>query len=688
MAETRKLLGSKASFAERIRRGATANIVKEYNNAITHIDKQISEMADYLKFIKREQASSTTPWIWERYYAKKQVEVEAWLKEASSTVKQMDELFEKRVAEVEKSELISKADERIAKARKETEGLKTTTAAERQQAAKGLVAVREAMDKAEKARREWDVKLEEAAKVTPKVVSKVVEDRVSAEDVRYLKAMRTQATKDLKTATNSLKKMPNDAEFKANKADAETRLANINKQLAAVERHGGQVKGQPVGATIPRRVIETVSPLSKASEKAEARAEAKKEAAAARIEKMQRERQEAKAATKVTGAVPTSVVKLRDTIERIDKRLSKIPEAGAKQTLAQQVERIALENKRKDLDAKLEAMLKATERPMMSAAKYEKAGSNIVEPVKVTRGRKPSVKAQDKKLQELETFSTEDLGAIAEAFQEAGMAVVPESDQFNFSEQTISGVNFTEGKTSMNTSTGMKGALSGYFQNPAEFDKHVTVFQTVEEAKKDATGAKALSQASNPYRVQAFTDKDGHVYMIADAVVPGQELAVFLHEVGVHAGMERLIGAENMAILSNQINRWSKLGENTLEGSIARKAVERAEKSSSANKTEERIAYFVEEAVKAGVDPIAVQKTGSPFAQWFRTLIAAMKSALRKIGLARFEDLTAQNIVDLAYGAAKLKMTGRWHGTAADFRRFNHAFMGTGEGAQAFGWKK
>jgi hypothetical protein len=264
--------------------------------------------------------------------------------------------------------------------------------------------------------------------------------------------------------------------------------------------------------------------------------------------------------------------------------------------------------------------------------------------------------------------------------------VIPEDDQFNFSEQTISGVNFAEGKTSMNTSTGMKGALLNYFHSPAEFDKHVTVFQTVEEAKKDATGAKALSQASNPYRVQAFTDKDGHVYMIADAVVPGQELAVFLHEVGVHAGMERLIGAENMAILSSQINQWSKLGENTLEGSIARKAVERADKSSSANKTEERIAYFVEEAVKAGIDPIAVQKTGSPFAQWFRTLIAAMKSALRKIGLARFEDLTAQNIVDLAYGAAKLKMTGRWHGTAADFRRFNHAFMGTGEGAQAFGW--
>ena len=100
---------------------------------------------------------------------------------------------------------------------------------------------------------------------------------------------------------------------------------------------------------------------------------------------------------------------------------------------------------------------------------------------------------------------------------------------------------------------------------------------------------------------------------------------------------------------------------------------------------DELLAYFIEEAVENGLDPTAI-KNGGPLYQWFRTLWAAAKVALRKIGLNRFDDITAQNIVDLAYGAAKLEITGTWHGTAADFRNFNHDYMGSGEGAQAYGW--
>jgi len=67
-------------------------------------------------------------------------------------------------------------------------------------------------------------------------------------------------------------------------------------------------------------------------------------------------------------------------------------------------------------------------------------------------------------------------------------------------------------------------------------------------------------------------------------------------------------------------------------------------------------------------------------------LWAAVKVALRKFGLDRVHTLTAQNLVDLSYGAARLELEGTWHGTAADFRNFDHSYMGSGEGAQAFGW--
>jgi len=76
----------------------------------------------------------------------------------------------------------------------------------------------------------------------------------------------------------------------------------------------------------------------------------------------------------------------------------------------------------------------------------------------------------------------------------------------------------------------------------------------------------------------------------------------------------------------------------------------------------------------------------SELGRWFRKLWASVKAGLRKIGLDRFDSLTAQDVVNLAYGAARLELEGNWHGTGALFRKFNHAFMGTGEGAQAFGW--
>ena len=48
--------------------------------------------------------------------------------------------------------------------------------------------------------------------------------------------------------------------------------------------------------------------------------------------------------------------------------------------------------------------------------------------------------------------------------------------------------------------------------------------------------------------------------------------------------------------------------------------------------------------------------------------------------------MDAFDIVNMAYGAARMEIAGTWHGTSAKFRKFDHRFMGTGEGAQAYGW--
>lgn len=252
---------------------------------------------------------------------------------------------------------------------------------------------------------------------------------------------------------------------------------------------------------------------------------------------------------------------------------------------------------------------------------------------------------------------------------------------------------FSKGETQNPTTIEkVKQQLKGLFFTKSRFDNKVTVVNSIDELPADVR-----QSAAPDGNTQAFVMPNGKAYMIAGNIEQGQELAVFLHEVGVHLGMEGLIGADNFVKLAKQIGTWSQAKGDSIENRIARLAYARV--NSAANTAEqegrpfedgdiahELIAYFVEEAVAAGINPTAASKAGGPIYNWFRTMWAAVKTALRKFGLDRVDQLTTQNIVDLAYGAAALELEGTWHGTAADFRRFDHAYMGSGEGAQAFGW--
>lgn len=244
-------------------------------------------------------------------------------------------------------------------------------------------------------------------------------------------------------------------------------------------------------------------------------------------------------------------------------------------------------------------------------------------------------------------------------------------------------VQYREGEAAQyaTDAVAMRNLLLKLFFSPEKFDSLVKIVQSARDLKP---AEYALLRGADPDSISGIST-GGRIILIADNIVEGQELAVFLHEVGVHLGMEKLLGKANMEKLAAQVEAWAKAGTG-LEGSIAKEAVRRAEKTTSDNKREELIAYFIDEAVKAGVNPTALKNQSNALTQWFRTLWAAAKVALRKISLGRFDQLTAQNLVDLAFGSAKLEMTGTWHGTAAKFRNFNHNYMGSGEGAQAFGW--
>jgi len=158
---------------------------------------------------------------------------------------------------------------------------------------------------------------------------------------------------------------------------------------------------------------------------------------------------------------------------------------------------------------------------------------------------------------------------------------------------------------------------------------------------------------SDQERVGGFVTGAGKAYLIADNINPNDIRAVFLHEVGSHLGLQEMLGDKEFNTLIDKINEWAG-NKNSVEGKIAIKALERvaAAKTSVDSMNDELLAYFIEEAVKAGINP-TVKYSPTPLGRFLSSIVSAFKRALRKLGFTS-ESLTAEDVVDLAYGAAHL----------------------------------
>lgn len=177
-------------------------------------------------------------------------------------------------------------------------------------------------------------------------------------------------------------------------------------------------------------------------------------------------------------------------------------------------------------------------------------------------------------------------------------------------------------------------------------DSHwkVTVFPTLAAAQASGVAEAAHLKPTD----QAFV-VDDHAYFIAENIKPGSEQAVFLHEVGAHMGLEKTLTSAQFNTLADQIETWAQKADGSQESEIAQRALERAGEDKA-----ERVAYFIEEAVDAGVNPTA-NTSSSELARWFNALWSAFKDALTKLGLNP-EGMSAQDVVDLAYGAAHAEL--------------------------------
>ena len=165
-------------------------------------------------------------------------------------------------------------------------------------------------------------------------------------------------------------------------------------------------------------------------------------------------------------------------------------------------------------------------------------------------------------------------------------------------------------------------------------------------------------QASKPFGfVTEDNAGDPHAHFILDRIPEGGELAAFMHEVGGHIGIDSIIDPDQQLDLAQQIFDWADLNNNSTESRIARRAMARVNFANNAGNLSdseiisEAIAYFLEEASLAGIEP-SVDTSIGQFLQQLRDLF---KAALDKLGIAT-ADLTTQNVVDLAFGAARIEL--------------------------------
>jgi hypothetical protein len=228
----------------------------------------------------------------------------------------------------------------------------------------------------------------------------------------------------------------------------------------------------------------------------------------------------------------------------------------------------------------------------------------------------------------------------------------------------------------------LEKALDKVVGDPGVAGKRIKIFQSVSDLFNDPAYKYDYDGADIPADAKAFVNpKNGQAFMFADNIGNGEALGVLLHEIGVHVGFRNLFNKAQYARLVSAVKGWANRNDNSLESRIAKRAVARVEaaETTAAQYDDELLAYTVEEAIKAGVNPDALQG-GSPIRNWLKSVMDVLRNALSKYGI-NTKKLTTGDLVNMAYGAAQLELRGTWHGSDAEFTAFNTKYAGAGEGA-------
>ena len=193
---------------------------------------------------------------------------------------------------------------------------------------------------------------------------------------------------------------------------------------------------------------------------------------------------------------------------------------------------------------------------------------------------------------------------------------------------------------------------------------NVHIHDTLEDAAKSVDNPDKI-RAKKPFGFVVRGRGKPQVHLILENIPLNGEMAAFMHEVGGHIGMDSL-PLEKRREVVNQIAKWANETNTADENKISRRALDRVRASFSGDINDEQnrsetIAYFLEEAANSGYTPNNKTKLG----KFISKIVDLFQKGLEIFGIKN-KKLTMQNIIDMAYGAAKVQLYEQGQGFYPD----------------------
>ena len=191
----------------------------------------------------------------------------------------------------------------------------------------------------------------------------------------------------------------------------------------------------------------------------------------------------------------------------------------------------------------------------------------------------------------------------------------------------------------------------------------------IHKTKKDALRAINNKLPAKKLKFAKAFVFEGVSHFIAENIPKNEAAGTFIHEVGVHLGLENLLNGKQVATLAEAVRSWSTMDESTQERKIYDLVVPRLAFARLTGLKEsatdiETIAYAVEEAVILGVQP--TNKSQNKAERWLADVSAYLRKIVRRMASKNryvaeqdvakekyLSVLTPLELVSLAHGAAR-----------------------------------